>query len=87
MFCAPAGGQDSLAEAGKPAPSTEFMKHKWKQILGKHTEKAFSGDPEYPVSSLHIPSWHMCKQTAGTEDKQQLEPIPNKPPKSTLSFI
>lgn len=53
------------------------MKHKWRQR--KLTETVSSAGPGRPVSSQHIPSLHMCKQTAGTEQKQQLEPIAQKP--------
>lgn len=52
------------------------MKHEWRQDL---TETVSSAGPGRPVSSQRIPSLHMCKQTAGTEQKQQLEPIVHEP--------
>lgn len=58
--------------------SAEFMEHKWKATSGRHTETVSSVGPGRPVSSQHIPSLHMCKQTAGTEHKQQLEVIPHE---------
>ena len=55
------------------------MKHKWRKTSGRHTETVSSAGPGRPESSQHIPSLHMCKQTAGREHKQQLEPTPHKP--------